>query len=180
VSEHLFSLVERAPLTGWHAVSAGLLGLLAVAVIGAIDVASGASVTLGAFYLVPVMVASVLCGSRFAVGVAAGAAGTWVAADAVVAGHGPGTTIVLTNLVLRFAMFAVVILLLSTMQYALRRAQASDRRSHEFLAFAAHQLRTPTTTVSTAAQQLLAEGTPLDQEDLLMRVVYRPSGSCAW
>ena len=43
----------------------------------------------------------------------------------------------------------------------------SERRSREFLSYAAHQLRTPITSTRATAEALLLQGASHEQEDLL-------------
>jgi signal transduction histidine kinase len=170
----LLLVVAREPGSpSRRAVLAGLL-VAALITIGVIDSATGSTVTFGAAYLVPVVAAAVLCGTPLAAGVAATAAVVWSSADAILAG-GDYSVRVPVNSVLRFIILGLIVVLVAALRDALLEARRSERRSQDFLAFAAHQLRTPTAAASAAAQTLLARGGSPDDEELLVGIVHETS-----
>jgi signal transduction histidine kinase len=163
--------VTRRPLTGRRQLEVTLALLATVALIGAVDAASGSGVSFGAFYLAPVIAASVFCGPRPAVMVAVAAALTWSTADAVIVGSEHSHWFIPVNVAIRLVTFGIVIALITALRTAVDDARRSQERSQDFLAFAAHQLRTPIAAASAAAQTLLADGKPAEQEELLVRIV---------
>jgi signal transduction histidine kinase len=67
-------------------------------------------------------------------------------------------------------MLIVVVGLLAGLRNALDRARGSEQASREFLAFAAHQLRTPIAGARAAAEALILQGASPSQESLLQRI----------
>jgi signal transduction histidine kinase len=111
------------------------------------------------FYLLPVVVGTVLISTQGGYLLAAMSSTAWV-----IAGHFSDKDLSLPaslwNLVIRTLTFAVVVFLLGALRTALADAAASRRRTEEFLATAAHQLRTPIAGLVASAEALLVEGDP--------------------
>ena len=159
------SLAPAAP----NLVTAALV--LLVAGTGVLDAATGSQVTFGVLYLLLVVAAAVATGPLRASLVAAIAAVVWVVADRQLSAEEPERMIDVVNVGLRFTILLVVVALLTALRTAMERVVASERRSKDFLAYIAHQLRTPTATVTATAQRLLAEGRyPRDDEEALLRL----------
>ena len=142
----------------------------AVVAIGGVDVATGADLTLGVFYLLPVALATIVVGTGTGISLAVMSSLTGLVADEVRRGSAT-TPAHLTNSFLRFSILLVTVTLLAGLRAALDRLRESDQRSREFLAFAAHQLRTPVAGVRAAAEALVIEGASPVQERLLRRVM---------
>ena len=157
------------------ATSAALIA--SVFAIGVVDAGTGADLTLGVFYLLPVAVATIIVGSGAGVAVAVQSAVVWVAADALRAGPSARTIVQVANGAFRALILVVVVALLAGLRHALDQAKASEQRSRNFLAFAAHQLRTPVAGVRTAADALLVQRATAGQEPLL-RHIADEAGRC--
>lgn len=143
------------------------LGLL---VIGVLDAATGSNMSFGVFYVLLVVAVSVVAGAR--VGVVASLIGAvmWGTADIITLGERLRLSVGIWNLVTRFAVHVIVVMLIAAVLEALRTARESDTRSRSFLATAAHQLRTPIAALGASVDALLLEGSTPDQERLLANV----------
>jgi signal transduction histidine kinase len=138
--------------------------VVAIVVVRVVDDAT-TGISLGVFYIIPVAVAAMLCNGAAASALAVLAAVVWSLGDPV-----ESFAVVVTNSVFRFAILVFVVFILRALGDAARRARESERRSQEFLAFIAHQLRTPTATASAIAQTLLAEGADDEREEAYLRI----------
>ena len=172
LGKRLLRLITRGPVLGGPGVVLAALLVLALALIGVLDYASGSGITFVAVYLVPVVAAGVFCTAVLATLIAAMAAIVWSAATVWTTGDPLLGVRFPANSVLRFVILELIVLLLVALRDALLEARQSEQRSQDFLAFAAHQLRTPTAAASTAAQTLLARGGAPDDEELLLRIAH--------
>ena len=162
--------ITMPPASGGRAVAIVVALVAAIVLIGRIDNVTGTGITFGPVYLLPVLAAAVLCTTGIALGIAATSALVWSIASYFAGEQDlPGLRIT-ANSVLRFLIFGLVVLLIEALRDALRDARQSEQRSQDFLAFAAHQLRTPTAAASTAAQTLLARGGSPESEELLVSI----------
>jgi len=145
-------------------VCAGIAFLVALA---AVDYATGAELSLSVFYLLPGVVAAIAVSTGAGLALAAVASLAWVAADALIDVADRTPALQIWNGVLRFLILSLVALLVAALRGALEAAQESERRSREFLAFAAHQLRTPVAGLRASAEALVLRGTTPTEERLL-------------
>jgi signal transduction histidine kinase len=113
---------------------------------------------------------SVVAGAPIGVVAALIGAGMWGAADVITLGGRLTLSVGIWNLVTRFAVHVIVVMLIVAVLEALRTARESDARSRSFLATAAHQLRTPIAALSASVDALLLEGSTPAQERLLANV----------
>lgn len=125
-------------------------------------------VALRIFYLAPVAVVTVLVSARWGAAFAVAAGVVWTF-DRVGEVELQGPAELLTG-VLRVAGCLLLVAFVSTLRDALDRAKASERSSKEFLAFAAHQLRTPVAGVRASAEALLVTQDPDNREQLLFGI----------
>ena len=147
--------------------------MLAIAAAGAsivaialMDYVTGIDLSLSVFYLVPVVAGTVVASPRAGFFLSALAAVTWTLADAfIVNAH---TTLLLQgwNGLLRFCTLSFVVSLLAALRRAMQQSQESEQRSKEFLAYAAHQLRTPVAGVRASAEALVLTESPARREQL--------------
>ena len=158
VRDALVRTITRGPAVGTQALAVVTVLVVLILVIGLTDDATGTGITFGPLYLVPVLAAAALCATTLALGVAATAAITWSIVSYYSGDQENPLLRITENSVLRFFIFGLVVVLIAALRDALLDARESDQRSQDFLAFAAHQLRTPTAAASTAAQTLLAHG----------------------
>jgi signal transduction histidine kinase len=133
-----------------------VLASVAVVLIGAADYAAGVALSLSVFYFIPVAVATIGVSRRAGVALSAAAAVAWTVADTIKIDASAATDV--SNALFRFGALTFVVVLLAALRRALREAQASERRSKEFLAYAAHQLRTPLAGLRASAEALVLTG----------------------
>jgi signal transduction histidine kinase len=152
-----------------------MIGALVLVVgIAAIDSRSDARLSFSIFYLIPIAVVAVLLGTTSGIVVAfvcalVGALGdihsSDYSADAMTA----------WNAFFRLLTLSIVVLLIDALRRSLLRAQDSERRSREFLAYAAHQLRTPVAAVQASAETLMLTHDVEGQEQLLSNIAAESS-----
>jgi len=148
---------------------------VAVAVIAVVDYATGISMSLSVFYLVPTAVAAVIVGTRTGFAIAVESAIVWALADGLIEPRDQSIALQVWNGALRFATLSFVVVLLAALQRSLERARESERRSREFLAFAAHQLRTPVAGLQTTAEALVLQAERASRERLLSNLAREAS-----
>jgi signal transduction histidine kinase len=148
------------------------LGLLGI---GALDSVTGSNVSFGVFYVLLVVAVTVVAGAVVGIAAALFSAVVWGAADIITSKTGLSIGIDVWNVVTRFVVHAIVVILLAAVLEALRSARESEARSRSFLATAAHQLRTPIAAVSASVEALLVEGSTPAQERLLANLASEAS-----
>jgi signal transduction histidine kinase len=146
---------------------AGAGAVLAVAVA---DWVTGLDLSLSVFYLLPVTAVTVAVSPRAGFAFAALAALAWTLAESVIVDAHSGV-LQAWNGLLRLAILAVVVALLAALRRTLGDAQASERRSKEFLAYAAHQLRTPVAGVQASAEALVMTTSTAQRDRLVSNLV---------
>ncbi|HEX2118091.1 MAG TPA: HAMP domain-containing sensor histidine kinase [Acidimicrobiales bacterium] len=146
--------------------AAVIVAIVATAVIAVMDYLTGVRWSLSVFYLVPVAATALAVSSGAALWLSVWAALAWSVADAMIEPARGSILVQLWNGGLRLGTLAAVVLLLSALRRALHQARASERRSKEFLAYAAHQLRTPVAGVRASAEALVLT-TSTSQRDQL-------------
>lgn len=137
-----------------------------MAALGVVDRATPHAVSLAVLYVIAVLVVTMLAGLGPGLVTAAASAVAWAVGDAS-AGDLDEVGLAVLNGVLRFLALAIVAGLVHRLADALAESRRAAYRSREFLAIAAHQLRTPIASVQASADALLGtEATP-PQEQLL-------------
>jgi signal transduction histidine kinase len=142
---------------------------LALLAIGVLDSVTGSSLSFGVFYVLGVVTVTVVGGHWPGIVAALASAVLWGLAD-VVTGRSGNLGVDLWNGATRSGVHAIVVVLVTALLRALRGSRAAEARSREFLAAAAHQLRTPVAALSASVDVLLMEGTSPGQEQLLANV----------
>ncbi len=149
-------------------VSAALL--LAIAFIGWLDAATPRQLSLSVFYLLPVVVGTILLSTGAGYLFAVVSAIAWVIASEV-NNHDQSIPISLWNVMIRSLTFAVVVFLIGALRAALADAAAARQRTEDFLATAAHQLRTPVAGLVASAEALVVERDPTRRQRLTDNLV---------
>jgi signal transduction histidine kinase len=155
---------ERAH--GRHRATVLVGALLTIVVIGLIN--GLFDIALRAFYAVPVVVVTIAISSNAGILYAGLAALAWTGDRAASESLAvlPNTA----NAILRFAGLLALVAIVAILRAAIETARASERRSREFLGFAAHQLRTPVAGVRASAEALLLTEEPAAREELLLGI----------
>jgi signal transduction histidine kinase len=147
-----------------------VLALLSIAGIALLNSATQSDLSLSVLYLLPVASVAVAVGTGAAYLLALPAAVAWTF-DRLLLPHEPRAAWVqAANGLLRFAAMALLIAIIGVLRAAVRDARASDRRSREFLAYAAHQLRTPIAGVRASAEALVLSSDPAARDQLLSNI----------
>ena len=139
---------------------AGLIGL------GALDRMTGAGAALTVVYLIPPVLGGAFDGGPSGVVLSAASAAVWAVARPARVAEVP-VPVMAADAALRFVAVSLVVLLVVALKSALERAVESDRRARDFVALAAHQMRTPVTGMRASAEALIAMGSTPAQERLL-------------
>jgi signal transduction histidine kinase len=161
---HAESLVGRAHVSGQARAAVFAVCSLSVVAIAIMDYATSVRLSLAVIYLVPAVIAVLLLGTTAGLVVAGESATAWVVAEALITNRHDPLVLQLGNGVLRFVTLSLVVMLLAELRSVLERTRTSERRAREFLAFAAHQLRTPIAGIQATTEALiLSEGTHRDR-----------------
>ena len=134
------------------AVTAGGACTIAIALM---DYVTGIELSLSVFYLIPVVAVTAVVSPMAGILLSGATAFAWTLADAFIVDSHPSVLLQAWNGLLRFCTLCFVVALLAALGRAVREAQTSERRSKEFLAYAAHQLRTPIAGVRASAEALV-------------------------
>jgi signal transduction histidine kinase len=147
-----------------------LLVLLALVVagLGIADYASGPILDLTLFYLIPPAVGTIVAGRRAGLALATESAISATVAD--FAGAGNDRVVFVVNGVLLLAILALIVFLIAAARDTALAASDAAQRRKEFLAYAAHQLRTPLAGIRASTDALLVGGATSSQERLLVNL----------
>ena len=170
LSRLLAALVSAERAVGTRRTVVIVVALLSIGVIAGLNSITQTDVSVSVLYLLPVAAVAVMVGSRGAYVVAVPAATAWTF-DRLLMAHDPRAPWAqAANGVLRYAAMALLITLIGVFRQAVRDARASDQRSREFLAYAAHQLRTPVAGVRASSEALLFTTDPAARDQILSNI----------
>jgi len=152
--------VVHPPLRSRWAVAVTVaVGAVTVALIGLIDVKTSSQFSFAAVRLVPATVVTVLVSTRAGLALALESAVVSIITD-----HSLFRTThplpLMVNSTLRAVVVLFVVFLLGSLRHALEQAKAAEATSRNFLAAAAHQLRTPVAGAMVSAEALMLEEDP--------------------
>lgn len=147
-----------------------LCSVLGVLLIGAVDYRTGTEFSFAILYLLPVVLTAVVVGTGPGCWLSLLASVTWVVAEDHVF-RNDNLVASLWNGFGRFATMCVVVVLLGALRETVVRLSGSERSSREFLATAAHQLRTPIAGLIASAEALSSETDPATRSRLTDNLV---------
>jgi len=143
-------------------------GAATIAVIGVVDYITGPLWSMSVFYLVPVAAATGIAGRKVGFVLAVLSALSGLLSDVILQPHYAHRTVAAWNVVFMFCTLLVVVELVHRLRRRAIEARDAELRGREFLAFAAHQLRTPIAAIrSTADALLVSDDEGPDHEELL-------------
>jgi two-component system, OmpR family, sensor kinase len=146
-------------------------GILSIVAIALIDYATGDQLSLSVFYFVPVVAVTIGVSSGMGFFLAGAASLAWTLADASIGSADRAFWLQTWNGILWFCTVSLVVALLSALRRTLGETQASERRSKEFLGYAAHQLRTPVAGVRASAEALVLTSSREQREQLAANLI---------
>jgi signal transduction histidine kinase len=139
-----------------------------IAAIGVVDYLTGPLLSLSIFYLVPVAWVAALTGRRNGIAAAGFSGAVGLLSDVVLEPHYGHRGIAAWNEALMVLSLVVIVELIHRVRSRAVAAAAAEQRGREFLAYAAHQLRTPLAGIrSTADALMLGQDNDPEQELLL-------------
>lgn len=139
-----------------------------ILVLGTIDYATGPVLSLALFYLIPTAIGTVLAGRAAGLALAL-ESGVVTTIASVLSKTGNHLVFVLNGFLL-LLILDVLVVLIATVRDSALSAGVAARRRREFLAYAAHQLRTPIAGIRASTDALLVGADASQQERLLVNL----------
>jgi signal transduction histidine kinase len=151
--------------------AAYVAAVIAVVVIGLVDFFTGPLWEMSAFYLIPVAGITMVAGRRGGYALAALSCIAGMLSDVVFqAGH---RDVAAWNVAFMVETLIIVVELVARLQQRAVEAREAERRGREFLAYAAHQLRTPIAAIRSTVEALVVSGQ--EERDQLLTSIARES-----
>jgi signal transduction histidine kinase len=153
----------------WHNSRLAMFVLAAMVVgLGLADYATGSVLSMALFYLIPTAIGTILAGRSAGLALAVESAVMSTTA-LLLSDPDDHVVFVVNGFLLLTILFIIVTLIAATRQRALSAGVAARQR-REFLAYAAHQLRTPLAGIRASTDALLVGGATSQQERLLVNL----------
>lgn len=168
------ALVERAvsgQLRTATRVGVSAAGFGAAVVLAGLDHVTGPGLSFDAFYVLAVLVVTLAGGLIVGMAAAALTAVVWAGSDALIRSLGLSIWADIWNGLVRFVALVIVVLLVTALVRTLAATRQSAQYSREFLAAAAHQLRTPVAALRTSVEALVHTDASPAQERLVGNAV---------
>jgi two-component system OmpR family sensor kinase len=143
------------------------LAVAAVVAIGGLDYVTGPLWSMSVFYLVPTAWAAAAGGRQTGLILAALSGVSGVVSDVMLQPHSPHRGIAAGTAAIMFVTLVVVVELVNRVRSAALAAREAEQQGREFLALAAHQLRTPLAVIRSTTEALVVNDDAEDQEELL-------------
>jgi signal transduction histidine kinase len=138
--------------------------------IGILDYITGIELSLVLFYMIPITIATIVAGRRAGLWLSVESAVVATVADFANSNSSRDRAIYFVDGVLLVFVFAFVVFLIAAVRQSALAAHRSSQRTQEFLASAAHQLRTPIAGIRASTDALLVTGATSQQERLLANI----------
>ncbi len=152
-----------------HINAGALMAMLVVmvAVLGVVDYLTGPVLSLVLLYSIPTAVAAVANGRRAGLALASISAVAQTAAGLL---YATNRVVVVINGFALLATLAIIVALIAAVRDSALASRQAALRGREFLAYAAHQLRTPVAGMRASTEALLVGGATEQQERLLLNL----------
>jgi len=161
-----FAVREDSPRVRVAAIAAA-----AIIAIGVVDYATGPLWSMSVFYLVPIAWATALAGRRVGVGLAVLCGLVGVLSDVVFQPQYTHRGVAAANVALMFVTLLAIVELVHRLRERALTALQAEQQSREFLAGAAHQLRTPLAGIRASVDALLVSpDRGSERDELLIRL----------
>jgi signal transduction histidine kinase len=148
-----------------------VIAVAAVVAIGVVDYSTGPLWSMSVFYLVPIAWATASAGRRVGVALAMLCALVGVLSDVVLQPGYGHKDIAAANVAVMFATLLAIVELVHRQRQRALRAFEAEQESRDFLAFAAHQLRTPLAGIGATVDAILVSAnTSSERDELLIRL----------
>ena len=136
--------------------------------LGVADYITGPLLSLTLFYLIPTAIGTVVAGRP--IGIALALESAVISTGAAFLSKSNDPVVFAVNGVLLLVILSIIVILIAAAREAALSASDTARQRREFLAYAAHQLRTPLAGIRASTDALLVGGANSQQERLLLNL----------